>query len=297
MKYIKSPLNYTGGKYKLLSQILPLFPSDINKFVDLFTGGCNVAINVKANEKICNEIDEHLIALFEYFKSNDSSTVIDSVKNVIKEYGFSDTATYGYEYYGCDSSSGVATYNKEKYLKLREDYNKDTTNSLYFFVLVMFAFSNQIRFNSDGHFNMPVNKRDFNKNVENNTIKFVDELDDKYEFTNKDFRCVDLSGLSKDDMVYCDPPYLITTATYNENGGWTEKDERDLLELLDNLNDRGVRFALSNVFESKGKSNDILKEWSKKYNVHYIDANYGSCNYQKKKKNENDTIEVLITNY
>ena len=98
-------------------------------------------------------------------------------------------------------------------------------------------------------------------------------------------------------MVYCDPPYLITTATYNENGGWTENDERDLLELLDNLNDRGVRFALSNVFESKGKSNDILKEWAKKYTVHYIDANYGSCNYQKKKKNENDTIEVLITNY
>ena len=297
MKYIKSPLNYTGGKYKLLSQILPLFPSDINKFVDLFTGGCNVAINIKANEKICNEIDEHLIALFEYFKNNNSSIVIDSVKNVIKEYGFSDTATYGYEYYGCDSSSGVATYNKEKYLKLREDYNKDTTNSLYFFVVVMFAFSNQIRFNSDGHFNMPVNKRDFNKNVEKNTIKFVDELDESYTFVNYDFRDMNLSDLTKDDMVYCDPPYLVTLATYNENGGWTENDERDLLKLLDGLNDRGVRFALSNVFESKGKSNDILKEWSKKYNVHYIDANYGSCNYQKKKKNENDTIEVLITNY
>ena len=295
MKYIKSPLNYTGGKYKLLSQILPLFPNDINKFVDLFTGGCNVAINVKANEKICNEIDEHLIALFEYFKSNDSSTVIDSVKNVIKEYGLSDTATYGYEYYGCDSSSGVAIYNKEKYLKLREDYNKNTTNSLYFFVVVMFAFSNQIRFNSDGHFNMPVNKRDFNKNVEKNTIQFVDELDENYTFVNYDFRDMDLSNLTKDDMVYCDPPYLITTATYNENGAWTEKDERDLLELLDNLNDRSVRFALSNVFESKGKSNDILKEWSKKYTVHYINSNYGNCNYQK--RNKNDTIEVLITNY
>ena len=297
MKHIKSPLNYTGGKYKLLSQILPLFPSDINKFVDLFAGGCNVAINVTANEKMCNEIDDHLIALFEYFKNNDSSTVIDSVKNVIKEYGLSDTATYGYEYYGCDSSSGVAKYNKEKYLKLREDYNKNTTNSLYFFVLVMFAFSNQIRFNSDGHFNMPVNKRDFNKNVEKNTIKFVDELDKSYTFVNYDFRNMDLSGLTKDDMVYCDPPYLLTLATYNENGGWTENDERDLLKLLDNLNDRGIRFALSNVFECKGKSNDILKEWSKKYNVHYIDANYGNCNYKKKKKNENDTVEVLITNY
>ena len=26
MSYIQSPLNYTGGKYKLLPQIEPLFP-------------------------------------------------------------------------------------------------------------------------------------------------------------------------------------------------------------------------------------------------------------------------------
>ena len=36
--YVKSPLNYTGGKHKLLPQILPLFPEEINTFVDLFTG-------------------------------------------------------------------------------------------------------------------------------------------------------------------------------------------------------------------------------------------------------------------
>ena len=36
-KYIKSPMNYTGGKYKLLHQIEPLFPENINLFVDLFT--------------------------------------------------------------------------------------------------------------------------------------------------------------------------------------------------------------------------------------------------------------------
>lgn len=29
---IKSPLNYVGGKFKLLPQILPLFPDSINTF-------------------------------------------------------------------------------------------------------------------------------------------------------------------------------------------------------------------------------------------------------------------------
>jgi site-specific DNA-adenine methylase len=37
--FIKSPLNYIGGKYKILSQIISFFPEDINCFVDLFTGG------------------------------------------------------------------------------------------------------------------------------------------------------------------------------------------------------------------------------------------------------------------
>lgn len=53
---IQSPLNYTGGKFKLLPQILPHFPKDIDVFVDLFCGGCNVGINVKANSVIYNDL-------------------------------------------------------------------------------------------------------------------------------------------------------------------------------------------------------------------------------------------------
>ena len=32
---VKSPLNYTGGKYKLLNQIIPIFPKNLDLFVDL----------------------------------------------------------------------------------------------------------------------------------------------------------------------------------------------------------------------------------------------------------------------
>lgn len=37
--YVKSPLNYTGGKYKLLDDIIPLFPIKVDTFVDVFAGG------------------------------------------------------------------------------------------------------------------------------------------------------------------------------------------------------------------------------------------------------------------
>lgn len=46
MRRIKSCINYTGGKYRLLKQILPLFPSKIDTFVDLLCGGANVALNI-----------------------------------------------------------------------------------------------------------------------------------------------------------------------------------------------------------------------------------------------------------
>ena len=67
-----------------------------------------------------------------------------------------------------------------------------------------------------------------------------------------------------------------------------------LLDYLDRVNQRGIKFALSNVFEHKGKSNEILKEWSKKYNVKYLNHDYSNSSYNTKKgKSE----EVLITNY
>ena len=295
---IKSPLNYTGGKYKLLPQILPYIPNDIDTFVDLFAGGCNVGANIKANNIICNDIEPHIIRLLNYFKTCTSDELIKSIENIIQEYELSDTSKNGYEYYDCNSSDGVAKYNKEKYIKLRAEYNKDTSNDLMFYMTLMFAFSNQIRFNSKGEFNMPVNKRDFNNNIRKNTINFVNKLNElNINFTNKDFKEINLDNLNSQDLIYCDPPYLVTCASYNEQDGWNEIHERELLELLDKANEKGIRFALSNVLENKGKSNDILKEWCKKYNTYHLNNTYGNCNYHAKDKSVSSTDEVLITNY
>lgn len=69
-----------------------------------------------------------------------------------------------------------------------------------------------------------------------------------------------------------------------------------MLELLDKLNERGIKFALSNVFYHKGEANEKLIEWSKKYTVTYLDKTYSNCNYHIKERNAK-TVEVLVTNY
>ena len=58
---IKSPMNYVGGKYKLLPQILPLLPKQIDIFMDLFGGGLDVSLNVNANKVISNDIISPII--------------------------------------------------------------------------------------------------------------------------------------------------------------------------------------------------------------------------------------------
>lgn len=294
--YVKSPLNYTGGKFRLLKQIIPFFPKKINHFVDLFSGGCNVAINSNAKNIVANDINMNIIELYKYFQANNFSVIINEIDSLILSYNLSQTSLYGYEKYNTNSSIGLASYNKEAYLKLRDDYNLNPS-PVKFYTLIIFAFNNQIRFNNDGKFNLPVNKRDFTSSMRKNLELFVDRIKKiDIEFISKDFREVDIANNS---FVYIDPPYLSTTATYNENSGWNGNLEKELLSYLDILNSRKIKFALSNVFESKGKRNDLLIEWSKgkDYKVNYLDYSYSNCNYQTKNRDKKSTTEVLVTNY
>lgn len=300
-EYLKSCLNYTGGKHRLLHQILPLFPKQIDHFIDLFCGGANVAINVWATGTICGiDKQKEVIRLFNTLKHKNNDEILEMIQGIIQEYQLSDTSNYGYSRYGCESASGLAHYNKDRFLKLRHDYNNRSEDTAYFdlvfYVLTVYGFNNQIRFNKKGHYNIPVGKRDFNDNIKKNLEKFIDRIKEKdIEFICSDFREMDIK-LAQGDFLYADPPYLISTATYNEQNGWTEKAEQDLLQFLDSLHESGVKFALSNVMEHKGQVNNLLKKWAKQYRVHYLNYNYRNSNYQIKEKSTK-TTEVLITNY
>ena len=125
-------------------------------------------------------------------------------------------------------------------------------------------------------------------------------LDYNIKFYNEDcFKFLDIiiPELTENDLVYLDPPYLVSDTKYNKK--WNEEKEIKLLNYLDIINNK-CKFALSNILDNNCVGvkieNTILQEWSKKYNIHNIALSYHNCNYHKQDKTENIS-EVLITNF
>ena len=115
-RLVSSPFNYTGGKYKLLEQLQKLFKEE-EIFLDIFAGGANVGINSKSPKIIFNDVNAKIISLIEYIKNIDTEELLKKIDDIIVEYGLSNTMLYGYKYYSCNSSEGLANYNKEAFLK------------------------------------------------------------------------------------------------------------------------------------------------------------------------------------
>ncbi|KEZ23236.1 DNA adenine methylase [Ureaplasma diversum] len=269
----------------------------------MFAGGGNVGINSTSSKVIFNDLNDKLIDLIKFIKDTNTDLLLNRIDNIIDKYQLSNTTLYGYSYYNCNSSKGLAEYNKDQFIKLRDDFNAKLIakeiDYVMLYVLMVFSFNNQIRFNKKGLFNLPVGKRDFNSKMRSKLVLFSQKLKTKdVQFSKRDFRDISLDDLSQDTFIYCDPPYLITNATYNENSMWTDSDEESLLKFLDLANEKGFCFALSNVLESKNKRNDILYNWiqNKGYYCNYLDKSYANSNYHKKDKNS-ISKEVLITNY
>lgn len=272
LEIIKSPLNYTGSKYSILNEITKVLPKHISTFIDIMGGAFNVGVNVVAKKVIYNEFLPHTFNIIKTLLNEDSNYVINKVETIINDFKLEKS-------------------NKENYILLRNDYNN--TKDIYkLFVLHMYCFQNQMRFNGKLEFNSPVGNCSYNTTLTERIQKFIPRSNN-YELFNLSYKDINISNLDKDSVFYFDPPYFITNATYNDGKrgfvGWNADEETKLLEYITFLHENGFKFILSNVIYHNENTNYILAEWVKthKFNVVNID-NVGA-------KNTRD--EVIITNY
>ena len=281
-EYIKSPINYVGNKYRLIKQIIPLFPKKISMFVDAFGGSGTVLMNSEADYYIYNDINPYVSSIVSGLFSTSYDEIIKQIENIISEYDLS-------------------MINKEGFERLRDSYNNGRKDWITLYTLMCHSFNHQFRFN---------NKHEYNSSFGKNRSYFSDRqkqdlLALKHRFENKDPIIVssknafdfDFSDFDENDLIYFDPPYFNSVGNYNDGKrgfeGWTAEHEKKLYELLDGVDEQGTRWALSNNLKY---NNEFLDAWKDKYHIHYLSGDYLNCNYHKKDRETKD-IEVLITNY
>ena len=278
-------------------RVMPCIDSNLDKskklFVDAFCGSGVVGVNVAPyyTSVVLNDACWQMSETLNYFEKSDINDILESIDGVIEEFKLSKE-------------------NKDGYDRLRDVYNtyysqKESFQPVIFYCLVTHAFNYNIHINKSGGFSVPFgkNRSSFNRSLRKKLMNFQATLN-----TNKNKVTVTTSSYKellhtfepylKDCMVYLDPPYLSSDSSYGRIaylGKWDEMKERELCETLDYINEMGGSFLLSNVLKNNGKENEILKEWSSRYSVIDVSADYANCNYQR--KNLGKTQEVLIRNY
>jgi len=290
---------YVGDKYKLIREIRTHFPAHINRLIEPFVGGGSVMMNVDANSFLLNDIDSYVIGLHRMLCSyvGREQEFFTSIHRIIEDYGLSMSYKENpvpQELRKAHPKTYFAKYNKASYSQLKQDFIEGGQQDwLQLYVLLIYGFNRMLRFNGKGLFNLPVGNVDYNKNTHEALEDYFRLLGNKrFVWYNEDFRTfLNEIDYQAEDLIYLDPPYLITFSEYNKL--WNEDTERDLLALLDNLNARGIRFAISNVTHYRGRINNIFIEWSQRYTSHPIKSNYISFNDNSIKQ----FSEVLVINY
>lgn len=296
---IRSPFFYVGDKYKLMPQLKTVFPENISSYFEPFLGGGSSLLNISADSYFANDINSHYILLHKTFckYKNKEGSLLDELYNIIDSYNLS-CSYRNITVPGCLKKQYIKTYyshfNKTSYQKLRDDFNSKKEDPLLLYVLLIYGFNHMIRYNSEGKFNLPVGNVDFNKNVHDAISGYLSFMKShKVNFFCMDYKdFLNNQKYDENSYVFCDPPYLISNSEYNKF--WDTEKEIELYSLLDELNEKKVRFGITNLLHHKGETNTIFEEWSKKYYSYSIKSNYISFNDNTIKQ---DSKEMFVTNY
>ncbi|AUR92262.1 D12 class N6 adenine-specific DNA methyltransferase [Vibrio phage 1.170.O._10N.261.52.C3] len=275
MEDIRSAMYLSGNKHLLIPKLIPHL-SGKKILVEPFFGSGTVSLNCSYREMFdeyyCNDIHPQMMKLHEDIKDLEW---IDRCKTLTEKY----------------------PPTKEGFYQIREDYNRDKLRSELVYLTMMRSHSNSIRFNKSGGLNITFGERE---RFDLQKMKVHSSLCQDFNLYNMSFLMFLMTIENKVDLsetvIYCDPPYQNSLATYQEGGAWTVEDDFAILSKLEDLRKKGTKIVYSNVFFNKGKYNQWLIDWVEErgdsYEVIHLDRNYNNCSSFK--YDGKGTDEVLI---
>jgi DNA adenine methylase Dam len=272
---MQGPFQYTGNKFRIVDKILSMIPKGTNTLFELFGGSGVLGLNAIRTSTVSkvhyNELNWHVHNLFHQIMTDDNFA--PSALKVMSAY----------------------PETKEHFYMLRSKYNQCTDNfekACLLYNIISRSFSNDIRFNGKGEVNIPYGDRCYT-NFDN--LAEVVALDrTKISTSNGSYIDV-IMNARPGDLVFVDPPYINTTATYNS--GWTAEHENELYAQLDKLTSNGVNWMLTNTLLNRGNENKILGDWlNRTSGLYQVDSGtqYGNSSFRKSAA---QSLELIVTNY
>lgn len=207
MEKIKPIFRWAGSKRKLLKQLTKHFVKR-KVFVEPFLGGGSVMLHLLECRDfdydfyIVNDINVSIIELYKNIQNKPLETS-ESIEKIVKEYN--DLCTLD---------------DKEKmYYKIRNLYNQEKTNHIYFWFLMKCGFNGLYRENKKGEYNVPFGKKEVII-FDSSEVVRQSRILQNVEFCNMDYQKFIVYILNKykkhDLFVYGDPPYCKSQKYYKE---------------------------------------------------------------------------------
>ncbi len=273
---IPSVLRFRGSRAPVLRELVPLLPKGIRTFADLMCGGGDVFANSRAERYIVNDRNPAVAGMYSWLKERQWQGLSDELEELSDAYSLADPS---------------ARIDGRR--RLMEEQRRD--GSPLKLLLLSFASEPGFRFGPDGAFNAPPGK--MRKPITGEALRRLKSFMMRLRLKDPAIRCGDfaeggwLDSLGEGDFAYADPPFLADGG----KDGWTEADDRRLMEALSLLSLRGVRFALSQKVSGRDGTNYAVLEWARRcrLHLHALGADH-SVNGLKCSRTE---PELLITNY
>lgn len=268
-------LKWVGGKRQILGELISLMPSTYNTYCEPFLGGGALFFALHPSKAIVNDINEELINFYEVVR-DDHQALLD----IISEYQAKDCEEFFYEIRSLDRD--VENFKKtSKVVKAARTFylNRTCFNGLY-------------RVNSKGFFNSPYGKPIYKFIIDTDRFVAMSTYLKEHNITlcSNTYEYV-LDKLKKGDFVYLDPPYdrvSTTSFTSYSKYDFTQADQHRLRLACDKLNERGVKFMLSNA------PTDFIVEEFKDYHQSFVSA---SRIVNSKVEGRGKVKEIIVRNY
>jgi DNA adenine methylase len=242
---MRSALKWAGGKKKVINDIVSLLPTKGKKrLVEPFVGGGSVFLNLDFEEYLLIDMNQDLIALFNFIKSQPTQFIADAAKFFISENNQS-----------------------EKYYEFRRQFNESTDSyerSLLFLYLNRHGYNGLCRYNKSGGYNVPFGRYK-HPYFPQKELEYFSEKAQKATFMQGDFATA-FSQLRADDVVYCDPPYSPINRTSNftayAGNSFTDEDQLRLVNCAEKARSIGIPTLISNHYVDFTR--ELYKDASKK---------------------------------